>query len=80
MTNIFADTSAAIAEDPGEEFTESLEVEEDMEDSKMNFTAVVNAVKMATQEAISRQTIQAYTRYHHLFRCNVHGKYNTDSV
>jgi len=71
MMDVFADTSAAIAEDPGEEFTESLEVEEDMEDSKMNFTAVANAVKEATQEAISRQTIQAYKRYSSLLQCEL---------
>jgi hypothetical protein len=39
------------------------DLEEDIEDSKLEFQHVVNAVKVATQEAISKRTIQDYQRY-----------------
>ena len=44
------------------EFDE-LNLQEDQEDCKLDFSIVTNEVKEASQEAISKQTIQAYKKY-----------------
>jgi len=44
------------------------DLDEEIEDSKLEFQHVANAVKIATQEAISKKTIQDYQRY--IFSCH----------
>jgi len=39
------------------------DLEEEIEDSKLEYQHVANAVKVAIQEAISKRTIQEYQRY-----------------
>jgi len=39
------------------------QLEEDQEDDKLQFSLVTNEMKHASQEAISKQTIQAYSKY-----------------
>jgi hypothetical protein len=43
------------------------DLDEEIEDSKLEFQYVANTVKIATQEAISKKTIQDYQRY--IFGC-----------
>jgi hypothetical protein len=42
------------------------ELEEEIQDLKVDFDLVRTEVKEATQEAISKRTIQAYQKYVHL--------------
>ena len=42
---------------------DDLQVQEDQEDCKLDFSIVTNEVREAAQEAISKQTIQAYKGY-----------------
>ena len=48
---------------------EEMQLQEEVEDSKLDFLLVSNEVKQATQEAISIRTINQYQRYqlHPLF-------------
>lgn len=46
-----------------EESVEDPDLEEEIEDSKLDFQTIHNEVKTATQEAISLKTINAYRRY-----------------
>ena len=59
MSNIFLDVVSAA----NEEQLEEPDLEEEIEDSKLDFQLVANEVKVATQEAISSKTISAYRGY-----------------
>lgn len=42
--------------------TDEQQLEEDQEDDKLEFSIVTSEMKQASQEAISKQTIQAYSK------------------
>src|SRR5271169_6854978 len=65
MSSILLDVVSAANEEQLEEH----DLEEEIEDSKLNFQVVTNEVKAATQEAISSKTISAYRGYSLLSNC-----------
>ena len=61
-TTLGDEVKIAAQEGYNPEFDE-LNLQEDQEDCKLDFSIVTNEVKEASQEAISKQTIQAYKKY-----------------
>jgi hypothetical protein len=62
FTSLFRQTNTAVNEDTNIQ-DDMAEIEEEIEDSKQQFTIVTNEVAEAAKEALSKRTLTQYERY-----------------
>jgi hypothetical protein len=61
FSNLFSQTKAAVHDDTNID-DDIAEIEEDIEDSKQQFSAASNEVSEAAKEALSKRTLSQYAR------------------